>query len=66
MSFLYVIGTVTSGFPLISGLAYACGLSGSEDVFYIFRFLDACLYFWLPQVNITILRLFQRRNLRHR
>ena len=66
MSFIYVIGTVTSGFPPISGLAKAFGLSGSEGFFYIIRFLDACIYFWLPQINITILRLFQRRNLRHR
>jgi hypothetical protein len=66
MSFIYVIGTVTSGYPLISGLAYACGLSGSEDAFYIIRFLDACVYFWLPQINITLLRLCQGRNLRHR
>jgi len=66
MTFIYVIGTVTSGFPLISGLAKAFGLSGSEGAFYIIRFLDACIYFWLPQINITILRLFQRRNLRHR
>ena len=30
------------------------------------RFLDSLLYFWLPQVNITILRLIQGRNLLHR
>jgi hypothetical protein len=28
--------------------------------------LDAAVYFWLPQINITILRLFQGRNLLHR
>eukprot|EP00581_Thalassiosira_minuscula_P013408 CAMPEP_0183716566 /NCGR_PEP_ID=MMETSP0737-20130205/10436_1 /TAXON_ID=385413 /ORGANISM="Thalassiosira miniscula, Strain CCMP1093" /LENGTH=1583 /DNA_ID=CAMNT_0025945857 /DNA_START=119 /DNA_END=4870 /DNA_ORIENTATION=+ len=66
MSFVYVFGTVVSGFPLISGLAKAFGLSGSEDFFYVIRALDACIYFWLPQINITILRLFQGRNLRHR
>ena len=66
MTFIYVIGTVTSGFPLISGLAKAFGLSGSEGFFYIIRFLDACIYFWLPQINVTILRLLQKRNLRHR
>jgi hypothetical protein len=32
----------------------------------IVRILDASLYFWLPQVNITILRLLQGRNLLHR
>lgn len=66
MSFIYVVGTVTSGFPLISGLTKAFGLTGSEGAFYIIRFLDALIYFWLPQINITILRLVQRRNLRHR
>jgi len=66
MSFMYVFGTVISGFPLISGLAKAFGLTGAEGFFYIIRFLDAAIYFWLPQINITILRLFQGRNLRHR
>jgi hypothetical protein len=65
MSFIYVVATVTSGWPLITGLATAFGLE-SEWAFYIIRFLDALVYFWLPQINITILRLVQRRNLRHR
>ena len=30
------------------------------------RFLDSLLYFWLPQVNITLLRLVQGRDLLHR
>jgi hypothetical protein len=66
MSFLYVVVTVTSGLPLISALAKVCGLTGSERAFYIIRFLDALIYFWLPQINITIIRLYERRNLRHR
>jgi hypothetical protein len=66
MSFIYVVGTVTSGFPLVSGLAKAFGLAGHEEVFYLIRFLDALIYFWLPQINILIIRLVQRRNLRHR
>jgi hypothetical protein len=56
MSFIYIVGTVTSGFPLISGLAKAFGLTGSEGASYIIRFLDALIYFWLPQINITIVR----------
>jgi hypothetical protein len=28
--------------------------------------LDAAIYFWLPQINITILRVVQGRNLLHR
>jgi hypothetical protein len=66
MSFVYIVGTVTSGFPLISGLAKAFGMTGSEGAFYIIRFLDSLIYFWLPQINITILRLIERRNIRHR
>jgi hypothetical protein len=66
MSFIYIVVTVTSGFPLISALAKACGLTGSEEAFYVIRFLDALIYFWLPQINITIIRLCERRNLRHR
>ena len=30
------------------------------------RVFDAAIYFWLPQINITILRLIQRRHLLHR
>ena len=41
-------------------------MTGSEGAFYIIRFLDSLIYFWLPQINITILRLIERRNIRHR
>jgi len=30
------------------------------------RVLDAALYFWMPQINVFLLRLFQGRNLLHR
>jgi hypothetical protein len=30
------------------------------------RLFDAAIYFWMPQINILILRLIQGRNLRHR
>ena len=56
LTFIYIVGTVTSGYPLISGLARAFGLMGSEGTFYIIRFLDALIYFWLPQINVTIVR----------
>ena len=32
----------------------------------VVRFLDAIIYFFLPQINVIILRLIQKRNLRHR
>ena len=66
MSFLYVFGAGTSRFPLIGALAHVFGLAGHTRAFYIIKFLDAYIYFWLPQINITILWLFQGRNLRHR
>lgn len=65
MSFIYIIVTVTSGYPLISGIAVACGMTADWG-FYITRFFDAFIYSWLPQINVTILRLIQRRNVRHR
>lgn len=66
MSFVYVVATVTSGFPLISALSRLFGLNGGERAFFIIRLLDAFIYFWLPQINITIIRLVEGRNLRHR
>jgi hypothetical protein len=33
---------------------------------YVARFLDSLIYFFLPQINIVILRLIQGRDLRHR
>lgn len=58
MSFVYVVATVTSGYPLISGVAKASGLTGAEWFFFIIRFIDSLIYFWLPQINITIVSLF--------
>lgn len=65
MSFLYVFITVTWGWPLISAIGSASGVAG-ESVEFFLRFLDSCIYFWLPQICITIIRIFQGRNLRHR
>lgn len=65
MSFIYIVATVTSGYPLISGIAMALGLQ-SEWAYHVTRFFDSLIYFWLPQINITILRVVQGRNLRHR
>jgi len=65
MSFIYIVITVTTGYPLISGIAITSGMT-TDWAFYITRFLDSLIYFWLPQINILILRLIQGRNLRHR
>jgi hypothetical protein len=65
MCFLYIFGTVTSGYPLAWGIAIASG--GVPDEWkYLVHLLDAAIYFWLPQISIIILRLLQGRNLRHR
>jgi hypothetical protein len=66
MSFIYVVGTVTSGFPLVSGIAIAAGLDSDHWAFYIIRFFDALIYFFLPQINIIIIRYIQGRNMLHR
>lgn len=66
MSFIYIVVTVTIGMPLVSGIAYSAGLRNDEPILYFTRFLDALIYFWLPQINILILRIVQGRNLRHR
>ena len=62
MTFIYIIVTVTIGYPLISGIAYAAGLrddkSPGDSVFYLLRFLDALIYFWLPQINIFIVSIY--------
>ena len=66
MTFVYIFVTVISGFPLFSAIAYSAGLDNGSNWHYFIRVIDASVYFWLPQINITILRLVQRRNLLHR
>lgn len=60
-------------FISVSDLCYK--LSGRPDALSIShgftnsspaRFLDSLIYFFLPQINIIILRIVQKRNLRHR
>jgi len=65
ITFLYVVGTVTSGYPLVSGIASAAGLN-NDSILYLTRFLDSLIYFFLPQINVILIRLWQGRNIRHR
>lgn len=65
MTFVYIVVTVTIGYPLITGLSVAGGVDNGS-VFYATRFFDSLIYFFLPQINVLILRLLQKRNLRHR
>eukprot|EP00957_Ditylum_brightwellii_P212052 15366905-Ditylum_brightwellii.AAC.1 len=66
MSFFYIFITVTVGNPLLFLLATTAGLPPSSPFFYVVRFFDAVIYFFLPQINVVILRLIQKRNLLHR
>lgn len=65
MTFIYIVVTVTIGYPLITGISIGAGLD-IGSLFYITRFFDALIYFFLPQINITIIRVVQGRNVLHR
>ncbi len=66
ITFLYVFGTVISGYPLFLAIAHFIGIPSDFGLMYLFRFLDASVYFFLPQINVILLRLIQKRPLRHR
>mmetsp|Transcript_12587 Transcript_12587/g.29481 ORF Transcript_12587/g.29481 Transcript_12587/m.29481 type:complete len:1616 (+) Transcript_12587:106-4953(+) len=66
MSFLYIFVTVTAGWPLVSAIGHGFGVVEGDTITYFLRFLDSCIYFWLPQICITVIRIVQGRNLRHR
>ena len=65
LSFIYVVATVVSGYPVASGIAVGTGVK-SESIMYLLRFVDALIYFFLPQINVLLIRVFQGRPLRHR
>eukprot|EP00980_Cylindrotheca_fusiformis_P028298 scaffold22589_cov138-Cylindrotheca_fusiformis.AAC.61 len=77
MSFIYIFVTVTAGFPIVYAIAHWAGLDTETSpwvsqsslalpAFLSVRLVDSAIYFWLPQINITLIRLWQGRNLRHR
>ena len=65
LSAIYIVGTVTAGYPLVTGVATVAGLS-VWWTFYLTRFVDALIYLFLPQICITAQRLWQGRPLLHR
>ena len=65
LSAIYIVGTVTAGYPLVTGVATVAGLSVAW-AFYLTRFVDALIYLFLPQICITAQRLWQGRPLLHR
>ena len=66
MTFIYIVATVVSGYPIVTGIALGSGLSSDSRIIYLFKLFDALIYFWLPQINVIIIRLIQRRPLLHR
>ena len=68
MSFIFIMVTVITGHLLVSSTVQNV-LSDSSIIssfMFLLRFLDATIYFFLPQINVIILRLVQKRPLRHR
>lgn len=66
MSFVYIVATVVSGYPIATGIATGAGLPSGSRLYYFTRFIDALVYFFLPQINVIILRVLQHRRLLHR
>jgi hypothetical protein len=66
MTFIYIVATVVSGYPIVTGIALGSGLSSDSRIIYLLKLFDALIYFWLPQINVIIIRLIQRRPLLHR
>ena len=52
MSFFYIVITVTFGYPLVTGIATAAGLD-TDRAFYVTRFIDSLIYFWLPHPSFA-------------
>jgi len=74
MVFCYVMGTVVSGKPLVSGIATAISPMidrGSPELLfsalaYWFAVIDGLIYVFSPQWCCLLLRIMQGRPLRHR
>eukprot|EP00931_Biecheleriopsis_adriatica_P010461 TRINITY_DN11152_c1_g1_i1.p1 TRINITY_DN11152_c1_g1~~TRINITY_DN11152_c1_g1_i1.p1 ORF type:complete len:1458 (-),score=249.36 TRINITY_DN11152_c1_g1_i1:158-4531(-) len=72
LCFLYVMGTVVSGYPLVSGLSRVAGLDGCDSesdysyAIYAARTLDGLIYVFLPQLATLLIRIVQGRALLHR
>eukprot|EP00523_Entomoneis_sp_CCMP467_P014427 CAMPEP_0168768872 /NCGR_PEP_ID=MMETSP0725-20121227/2106_1 /TAXON_ID=265536 /ORGANISM="Amphiprora sp., Strain CCMP467" /LENGTH=1423 /DNA_ID=CAMNT_0008818255 /DNA_START=10 /DNA_END=4281 /DNA_ORIENTATION=- len=64
LSFVYVVVTVTTGFPVITALHHA--VNGSDEILYVVRFLDSLIFFFIPQIFILLIRVVEGRDLRHR
>lgn len=66
MTIFYVLVTVTSGWPVATAIARGAGLPVDHSASYLISFVDAIIFIALPQINTLVLRVVERRNLRHR
>lgn len=72
--FCYILGTVISGYPLVSGIAVTIepGISRTSSILlmqilaYAFATLDALIYVFSPQWCCLLLRILEGRPLWHR
>lgn len=60
------MGTVISGYPIVYGIAVACGFNQASQYKYILSTFDALIYVFCPQISIVILRIIQSRPILHR
>ena len=63
--FIYIFATVTTGFPIARAISEAISVN-NENYYYLIGFIDSAIFFFMPQMAITMIRLLERRNLRHR
>ena len=63
--FVYIFVTVTTGWPIARAISNAIGVN-NDNWYYLIGFIDACIFFWMPQMAIFVLRIIEGRNLRHR
>lgn len=63
--FLYIFVTVTTGWPIARAISNAIGVN-NDNWYYLIGFIDACIFFWMPQMAILVIRMMEGRNLRHR
>ena len=63
--FIYIFATVTTGWPIARAISKAFG-NDHDDFYYLIGFIDSAIFFWMPQMAIIMIRIFEGRNLRHR
>ena len=62
---VYIVVTVTLGYPLVSGVGAACGVSAVWAL-RLMGFFDALIYVFVPQLACLLIRAVQGRPMFHR